>query len=316
MMPQQRGTSRKVRWGAVAVTAGALAITGCSAAGHSASSGSHAASPGSSASPGAKTSSGAGTTAGGGGSVTAAEAVNQAAAQAQKATSFAADMTVQTTGTAASTMSGTLKQQTEPSPLAVADFGTVSVQGQTLQGGLEEIVNSNGLYLKTATLAKESGKPWVEFPASALSKVSGTSFGQLLQNGSNDPLLQAQMLASSTNVKKVGTATINGVPTTEYSGSYPISAGLAKLPEVNRSKIAAQLKAMGLTTENFTVWLDHQQQVRKVVSSAKGTKEQVSSTIVVTSVNQPVNVTVPPASQVTVAPVSELGGSGSGATSS
>jgi hypothetical protein len=309
MMPQQRGTSRKVRWGAVAVTAGALAITGCSASGHSASSGS-------SASPGATTSSGAGATAGGSGSLTAAEAVKQAAAQAQKATSFAADMTVQTTGTAASTMSGTLKQQTEPSPLAVADFGTVSVQGQTLQGGLEEIVNSSGLYLKTAALAKESGKPWVEFPASALSKVSGTSFGQLLQNGSNDPLLQAQMLASSTNVKKVGTATINGVPTTEYTGSYPISAGLAKLPLSNRSTIAAQLKAMGLTTENFTVWLDHQQQVRKVVSSAKGTKEQVSSTIVVTSVNQPVNVTVPPASQVTVAPVSELGGSGSGATSS
>jgi hypothetical protein len=314
MMPQQRGTSRKARWGAIAVTAGALAVAGCSAAGQTASS----ASSGAKVSSGASASSGTGATAGagGGGSVSAAGAIRQAAQQAGKATSFAADVNVQTTGTADTTMSGTLKQQTEPSPLAMADFGTVSVQGQTLQGGLEEIVNSSGLYLKTPTLAKESGKPWVEFPASALSKVSGTSFGQLLQNGSNDPLLQAQMLASSTNVKKVGTATINGVPTTEYTGSYPISAGLAKLPLSNRSTIAAQLKAMGLTTENFTVWLDHQQQVRKVVSSAKGTKEQVSSTIVVTSVNQPVNVTVPPASQVTVAPVSELGGSGSGATSS
>jgi hypothetical protein len=315
MMPQQRGTSRKACWGAIAVTAGALAVAGCSAAGQAASSGSSASS-GAKASSGASATAGATAGAGGGGSVSAAGAIRQAAAQAQKATSFAADVNVQTTGTADTTMSGTLKQQTEPSPLAMADFGTVSVQGQTLQGGLEEIVNSSGLYLKTPTLAKESGKPWVEFPASALSKVSGTSFGQLLQNGSNDPLLQAQMLASSTNVKKVGTATINGVPTTEYTGSYPISAGLAKLPLSNRSTIAAQLKAMGLTTENFTVWLDHQQQVRKVVSSAKGTKEQVSSTIVVTSVNQPVNVTVPPASQVTVAPVSELGGSGSGATSS
>jgi hypothetical protein len=318
MMPQQRGTSRKARWGAVAVTAGALAIAGCSgASGNSGAGASAGASK--TAGAGVTAGAGAGTTAGGGGSLTAAEAVKQAAAQAQKATSFAADMTVQTTGTAASTLSGTLEQQTEPSPLAVADFGTVRVQGQTLQGGLEEIINSSGLYLKTATLAKERGKPWVEFPASALSKVSGTSFGQLLQNGSNDPLLQAQMLASSTNVKKAGTATINGVPTTEYTGSYPISAGLAKLPVANRSKIASQLQAMGLTTENFTVWLDHQQQVRKVVSSAKGTKEQVSSTIVVTSVNQPVSVTVPPASQVTVAPVSELGGSsgsGSGTTSS
>jgi hypothetical protein len=306
MMPQQRGT-RTARWGAVALTAAALAVAGCSA-----SSGKSTASSG-----GSKPASPPATASGnGGGSLTAVEAVRQAAAQAQKATSYAADVTVQTTGTGNSTMSGTLKQQTEPSPLAVADFSTVSVQGQTIQGGLEEIVNNSGLYLKMATLAKETGKPWVEFPASGLSKVDGTSFSQLLQNGSNDPLLQAQMLSSSTNVKKVGTATINGVPTTEYTGTYPISAGLAKLPAAGRGKIASQLQQMGLTTEQFTVWLDGQQQVRKVVTAAKGTSESVASTIVVTSVNQPVSVTLPPASQVTVAPASELGGASSSSPAS
>jgi hypothetical protein len=295
---------RTARWGAAALTAGALAVAGCSAS----------SSKGTASKPASPPATASGN---GGGSLTAAEAVKQAAAQAQKATSYAADVTVQTTGTGNSTMSGTLKQQTEPSPLAVADFSTVSVQGQTIQGGLEEIVNNSGLYLKMATLAKETGKPWVEFPASELSQVDGTSFSQLLQNGSNDPLLQAQMLSSSTNVKKVGPATINGVPATEYTGTYPISAGLAKLPAANRSKIASQLQQMGLTTVQFTVWLDNQQQVRKVVTAAKGTSESVASTIVVTSVNQPVSVTLPPASQVTVAPASELGGSGgSGGTSS
>jgi hypothetical protein len=110
----------------------------------------------------------------------------------------------------------------------------------------------------------------------------------------------------------VGTATINGVPATEYTGTYPITAGLSKLPSATRSKIASQLKAMGLTTEHFTVWLDGQQQVRKVVSSAKGSSEQVTSTVVVTSVNQPVSATVPPASQTAKVPASELGGSSSG----
>jgi hypothetical protein len=307
MTPQQRGT-RGARWGAAALTAGALAgglaIAGCSPSATKTTAGSGSSTQ---ASPSAAAS----TNGGGGGSVTAAEAVKQAAAQAQKATSYAADVTVQTTGTAASTMSGTLQQQTEPSPLVVADFSTVSVQGQSIQGGLEEIVNSSGAYLKFATLAKETGKPWVEFPASALSKVSGANFGQLLQNGTNDPLLQAQMLSSSTDVKKVGTATINGVPTTEYAGTYSISAGLAKLPAPDRSKIASQLQQMGLVNEHFTVWLDGQQQVRKVITSAKGTSEQFTSTIVVTSVNKPVSVALPPSSQVTVAPASELGGSSS-----
>jgi hypothetical protein len=302
MMPQRRGIWT-ARWGAVALTAGALAVAGCSA-----SSGNSPASPGSSK-PASPTAAAAGNR---GASLTATEAVRQAAAQAQKATSYAADMTVQTTGAAATTISGTLQQQTEPSPLAAADFGSVTAQGQKLAGGIQEIINSSGLYLKMATLAKQTGKPWVEIPASELSKLSGASFSQLLQNGSNDPLVQTQMLASSTDVKKVSRAAINGVPTTEYTGTYPVSAGLAKLPAASRSKIAAQLQQMGLTTEHFTVWLDGQQQVRKVITSAKGTSESVASTIVVTSVNHPVTAAIPPASQVAIVPASELGGAGSG----
>jgi hypothetical protein len=255
----------------------------------------------------------------GGGSLSTAQAIQQAARQARQATSYAADVTVQTTGTAATTMSGTLQQQTGPSPLAAADFGSVTIQGQPIQGGIQEIINSSGVYLKLAPLAQQTGKPWLEVPASDLSKLSGASFSQLLQNGSNDPLVQAQMLASSTDVKKVGTATINGMPTTEYTGTYPITAGLAKLPAASRSKIAAQLRAMGLTTERFTVWLDDQQQVRKLVSAAKGSSEQVASTIVVTSVNQPVRVTLPPPSEVATERTGQLGSSsssGSGGISS
>jgi hypothetical protein len=296
--------------GAIAITAGAIAVAGCSSS-----------SPNNSAAGQASSSASASASSGGtssaGGSLTAAQAIKDAAQRAQKATSYAADVTVQTSGTASSTISGTLKQQTTPSPLAVADFSSVTVQGQQVPGGMEEIVNSAGIYLKLAELSKQTGKPWIKIPGSDLSKLGGASLSQLLQNGSNDPLVQAQMLSSSTNVKKVGTATINGVKTTEYTGTYPITAGLAKLPAATRSKIASQLQAMGLTTEHFTVWLDDQQQVRKVVTSAKGTSEQVASTVTVTSVNQPVSVTLPPASQTATVPSSELGGSSSsGSTTS
>jgi hypothetical protein len=297
--------ARGAQLGAIAITAGALAVAGCSSSSSPTSAG---AKPAGSGSGSASASAGAA----GGGSVSASQAIEEAAQHAQKATSYAADVTVRTTGTATSTISGTLQQQTEPNPLAVANFSSVTVQGQPIQGGMQEIVNGSGVYLKLSELARQTGKPWIEIPASDLSKVSGASFSQLLQNGSNDPLVQAQMLASSKDVKKVGTATINGVPTTEYTGTYPITAGLARLPAASRSKIASQLKAMGLTTEHFTVWLDDQQQVRKVVSSAKGSSEQVASTVVVTSVNKPVSVTIPPRSQTATVPASELGGSGSG----
>lgn len=296
---------RGAHWGAIAITAGALAVAGCST-GHSGSSAHNDPAQQASGSPSASS---------GGGSASAAQAIQEAAQQAQKATSYAADVTVKTTGTASSTISGTLQQRTEPSPAAVASFSHVTVQGQAVQGGMQEIINPSGVYLKMAQLARQTGKPWIEIPASSLSQVSGASFGQLLQNGSNDPLVQTQMLASSTDVKKVGTATLHGVPVTEYTGTYPITAGLSKLPSATRGKIASQLQAMGLTTEHFTVWLDGQQQVRKVVTSARGSKEQVASTIVVTSVNQPVRVTVPPAAQTAKVPASQLGGSSSGSGS-
>ena len=300
---------RGAQLGAIAITAGAIAVAGCSS-----SSPNNSASGKTSSSASASASSGGASS--GGTSLTAAQAVKEAAAHAQKATSYAADITVKTSGTASSTISGTLKQQTTPSPLAVADFSSVTVQGQQVPGGMEEIINSGGIYLKLAELSKQTGKPWIKIPGSDVSKLGGASLSQLLQNGSNDPLTQTQMLSSSTNVKKVGTATINGVPTTEYTGTYPITAGLAKLPAATRSKIAAQLKAQGLTTEHFTVWLDNQQQVRKVISSAQGTSEQVTSTVTVTSVNQPVTATLPPASQTATVPSSELGGSGTGTTTS
>jgi hypothetical protein len=305
MMSRVRGA----QLGAIAITAGAIAVAGCSAS----SSGNSASGK---ASSGASASASSGGASSAGGSLTAAQAIKDAAQHAQKATSYAADVTVRTSGTASSTISGTLKQQTSPAPLAVADFSSVTVQGQPVQGGMQEIINSNGIWLKLSQLSRQTGKPWIKIPGSDLSQLGGASLGQLLQNGSNDPLVQTQMLSSSTNVKKVGTATINGVPTTEYTGTYPITAGLSKLPAASRTKIASQLRAMGLTTEHFTVWLDDQQQVRKVISSAKGTSEQVASTVTVTSVNRPVSVTLPPSSQTATVPASELGGSNSGSTTS
>jgi len=285
----------RAQWGAIAITAGALALAGCSS---SSSTPAAKASGSPSASPSAA-------------SLTATQAITLAGQNAGKVTSFAATVNVHTTGEATTTtISGTLQERTEPSPLVVANFGSVTAQGQALPGGIEEIINSNAIYLKLAQVAKETGKPWVEIPASELSEISGGNLGQLLQNDNSDPLVQTQMVASSTNVKQAGTTTPNGVPVTEYTGTYPISAGLAKLPASERTRVSQQLQALGVTTEHFTIWLDSKQHVRKVVTSAQGSKVQETSTIQVTSINGPVSAAIPPASQTATVPASELGGSG------
>ncbi|HLH58976.1 MAG TPA: hypothetical protein VKV33_07480 [Streptosporangiaceae bacterium] len=285
-----RGFSR-AQCAAIAITAGALAAAGCSSASHS--SGGTAAKP-----------------SGGGSSLTATQAIQLAAQHAQKVTSYAATVSVRAAGTVNLSLAGTVKQRTEPSPLVVADFGNVATQGQQVAGGLQELINSDALYIKLAQLARETGKPWIKIPASQISKEGGAGFGQLLQQDNNtNPLIKTQMLASSHNVRKVGTATVDGVATTEYTGTYPLSAGLAKLPADLRAKVEPQIQSMGLKDENFTIWLDGQQQVRKVTVSDHGSKVQFTSTMQVTALNEPVSASLPPASQTATVTGGALGNS-------
>jgi hypothetical protein len=215
---------------------------------------------------------------------------------------------VQTTGTEAVSISGTMEERSQPSLLLVMNDGRISVQGQAVPGGLQEIINSSDIYLKMAELSRISGRPWIRMPLSGISKASGVNLSQLFQQAEgNNPLVQTRMLASSTNVRKAGTGTIDGVQTTEYTGSYSMSAGLAKLPADLRAKVAPQMQAMGMgSTATFRLWLDNQQQVRKVIVSDQGSKEQFTSSIQVTSINQPVTATLPPASETATVPASAL----------
>jgi hypothetical protein len=281
---------------AAAALAAALAAAGCTTSHQAASS-----------KPSSRTQNGSAASAGS--SLTAAKAVQLAAQRAQRVTSWAATMTVQTSGTTAVSLSGTAHERLQPSLLADINYSRFSLQGQTMPGAIEEIISSSAIYLRMPSLSRMAGKPWVKVPLSEISQATGIDLSQLFQQvESNNPLVKTQMLASSTNVRKVGTATFDGVQTTEYTGSYPLSAGLARLPASFRAQVAPQLQAMGLTTQTFKLWLDDQQQVRKLITSDQGTKEQVSSTFQVTSINQPVTITLPPASQTATVPASALRG--------
>jgi polyisoprenoid-binding protein YceI len=65
--------------------------------------------------------------------------------------------------------------------------------------------------------------------------------------------------------------------------------------------------AAGLTTEKYTVWIDGQHIMRKAVITGTGTTLTETVALTFTSVNQPVNITVPPTSQTTTLPSRDLG---------
>jgi len=106
-------------------------------------------------------------------------------------------------------------------------------------------------------------------------------------------------------VRNLGTHVVDGAATTEYSGLVVPSAGLAALPPDLRKELAPSLKTISGTIR-FSVWIDAQDHIRKQVLEETANGEPITTTVVLSAINQPVHVTVPPASQVATIPRSAL----------
>jgi hypothetical protein len=283
----------------------AAAVTGCSPGTSS-----------SSKSPGSAGASGSSSPA----PASALDAVKLAAKTASGANSYTGTMSLQGTvnpGAASSSgvsggisMSGTFAEQLHPTLLVSADIGSYSMMGTSLPGGLSELITPTTMYLKSAQLTQELHltKPWLAVPLSAASKTSGINMSQLVNQATGtSPLTQAQMLGASSSVREVGTGSIGGVPVTEYAGTISVAKAISTLSGGAKAEMEQMNAAAGLTTEKYTVWIDGQHVMRKAVITGTGTTLTETVTVTFTSVNQPVNITVPPASQTTTVPSSDLG---------
>jgi hypothetical protein len=71
----------------------------------------------------------------------------------------------------------------------------------------------------------------------------------------------------------------------------------------------------GIKTINFKIWLDAQQNPKKVIITETGTSINETITEDNIVINQPVSITLPTAAQTYVLPASVLNGATNGATS-
>jgi hypothetical protein len=248
------------------------------------------------------------------------DAVQLAAKTTGGANSFSGTMSVQATAKPGAPSSGnvsmtaTMAEQLRPSLLTEVQIGTLSAAGQSLPGGLAEIVTPSNLYLKWSLLTQQlhTTKPWLVIPVSALSKSSGVDLSQLFSQATNSsPLNESQMLAGASGVRKVGTGTIAGVAVTEYTGTVSLDKGMQYLSGSSKAAMQKQIAAAGMSTANFTVWVDGQQVMRKAVITENGTTLTEVITVAISSINQPVNIQVPAADQTTPLPSGALASLGS-----
>ena len=253
-------------------------------------------------------------------SATPLEEVRLAAQTAAGVTSFTGTMSLQTsarpgaTGSAQSlgnvTMSATFTEELHPSLLANVDITSLSSAGMSLSGGVSEIVTPATIYLKWGFLTQtlHLTRPWLSIPVSAMSKSSGVNFGQLFsQVSSSGPLSESQLLGGAASVRKVGSTTIGGVPVTEYSGTLPLSKGIQFLTGSARTQMAQAITEAGFTTATFTAWIDAEHTVRKAIVTEYGKTMDETITTTITSIDKPLSISLPTASQTAPLPGSDLG---------
>lgn len=195
-------------------------------------------------------------------------------------------------------LAGTIKEQIHPSLLLEADYSTISEGSTVVPGGMVEIDTPTAVYAKSSAFG--GGTLWLEEPAAQLKQGSSQLFSNL---ETDSPITQTELLGGATAVRSVGTSKLNGVSVTEYSGAITMAAALSHLPASLRSQLKPAITQSGITSAQFRIWLDGQHYARKIVLT-ENTSHSVTeySTVTVYSINQPVNIQVPPASKVTSLP--------------
>ncbi len=270
----------------------------------------------------ATTSSGGGTTSSHPGS--SASGARQALAAAYDATTqsatahFSVIVTVVGTATGTSTVAmhgATTLAGTSPSLRARAVIPSLGTVKMRVVGGTEYV----GLPPSASGLLP-AGKTWL---STNLSQLSG-SLGSLAPASAAVPANVLGILgAEATDVTKVGSATIQGVATTEYRANLDLSkpAGHAS-PEAQSalSKAAATLHA---TTLPVRVWLDSANRVRRIrltftLPAGTSAGRTTGPTTVRTSMNffdygVPVHVSPPPPNEVATAPLGSASTTGGAA---
>jgi hypothetical protein len=245
-----------------------------------------------------------------GASMTPRQALLAAATQTRQLRSGTATVTVHTSGNQNETTTANVQLRLKPA-LEVGEGLTLAAGGTTTQ--VNAVLTGSVMYLHEASLTSQLGKPWLEIPLSALNGTPAAFLAPLIQSlQSNNFTSQVQLVTVAKNTRMLGKQTFDGVPTTEYAGSFTAAAGLKALPAGLRQALAPALQALGDIPISFHEWIDGQHYLRKMIEVEMVNGNTVTITEKVTAINQPVHITLPPASQTLIMPGSGPASGGSG----
>lgn len=233
----------------------------------------------------------------------AAEAIAKTSQKAGQADSFKATVTVDnhtTEGT--NRVRATGRFRLKPTLSFAGSVDEVSRNGSSVPGaGAQAVLLDRVAYVRIPQLqALAGGKPWLKVDLGQIGNRAGVDVDQVLKVVEKvDPAEQTKMFTASTDARKVGTETIDGVKTTHYVGTVTVAQALSRLDADARSRAQQILPSSGSSKINFDLWVDGSRLPRKLSSKVDNAKDENSTvTVVYRDYGKPVSVTAPPAAEV------------------
>ena len=219
--------------------------------------------------------------------MSSSSALSLAAQQTQQIRSFSADVEIQATGALNATLTGTLHEVTTPSPI-------MSLRANAGALGNVRVILANGMaYLKSPLLNRSYGKPWVMGSTSSMSSMSDLNLGPLLGLlSTSSPLVQVPLFGQASNLRMMGRSMMDGSRTSEWGGHYMLSTVLGSLNSSLQPSIRSVMNS-GISMTRFRAWTDSTNQVRKLVLIEVGNNTRITITLVITSINRPMHITMP-----------------------
>jgi hypothetical protein len=163
---------------------------------------------------------------------------------------------------------------------------------------ITELVVGSRVYARVPGGAAQLGKPWVTMDLRRLGQRSGLDLGQILDQAQQlDPAQRVELLRQSGDLRRVGTATVDGVQTTHYAGTVDVAKLLQRERPGSTTSSGQALRRAGITTEHIDVWIDGASRLRRERATMRGATFAMVTDLRMTRYGERVSVTPPPASQ-------------------
>ena len=142
-------------------------------------------------------------------------------------------------------------------------------------------------------LNRSYGKPWVMGSISSMASTSGLNLGPLLGLlSTSSPLVQVPLFSQASNLRMMRRSMMDGSRTSEWGGHYMLSTVLGSLNSSLRPGMQSVMNS-GITMTRFRAWMDPSHMVRKLVLIEVGDNTRITITLVITSINRPMHITMP-----------------------